>query len=181
MLRAGVVDRDMPAAERLQRTEQLIERYHALVFRYAYRLCGRREAAEDISQEVFLRVFRAVEQLRNASAERAWLCTITRNEFSKWCRKQGAQRSLEQQLALQPSEIDDDLVDVEAEDWVQAALEQLPSEFRTITLMFYFEHLSYTEIAEQLQIPLGTVMSRLNRGKGHLKRWLEKLAAVTDR
>jgi DNA-directed RNA polymerase specialized sigma24 family protein len=53
-----------------------------------------------------------------------------------------------------------------------AALAELPDEFRTTLLMFYFEDLSYQQIAEQLEIPIGTVMSRLSRGKGHLRRWL---------
>jgi RNA polymerase sigma-70 factor (ECF subfamily) len=53
-----------------------------------------------------------------------------------------------------------------------AALAELPDEFRAIVLMFYFEDLSYLQIAEQLEIPIGTVMSRLSRGKAHLRRWL---------
>jgi len=58
-----------------------------------------------------------------------------------------------------------------------AALAELPEEFRLVLLMFYFEELSYQDIAEQLEIPIGTVMSRLSRAKGHLRRRLDDAEA----
>ncbi len=162
--------------DRLARVNQLVERHHELLFRYAFRLTGCRAAAEDIVQEVFLRVFRAIDQLRDELAERAWLLTITRNEFARWCRMATQQRA----SAVVVEDLDDaqepEEHEIEQRDWVQAALEQLPNEFRTVVLMYYFEHLSYTEIANQLALPIGTVMSRLSRAKGHLRRCLDELA-----
>ena len=94
-----------------------------------YRLTGCRSAAEDITQEVFLRAFRSIEQLRDPLAERGWLLTITRNEFARWCRLAAAQRatSTEDDVADQGEAGESDL---ERRDWVQSALEQLPVEFR---------------------------------------------------
>ncbi len=101
--------------------------------------------------------------------------TITRNEFARWCRLAAAQRATATKgEAADPGECGED--DLERRDWVQAALDQLEPEFRVVVLMFYFEQLSYTEIAEAMEIPMGTVMSRLSRAKSHLKRCLDDIA-----
>ena len=163
------------AQQRLARTNQLLANHHELVFRYAYRLTACRSSAEDITQEVFLRAFKSIEQLRDPQAERGWLLAITRNEFARWCRLAAAQRA-----TVSEGEVADPIeggeVDLERRDWVQAALDQLEPEFRAVVLMFYFEQMSYTEIAETLEIPVGTVMSRLSRAKSHLKRCLDDIA-----
>ncbi len=164
------------AQQRHARTNQLMACHHELVFRYAYRLTGCRSSAEDISQEVFLRAFNSIDQLRDPRAERGWLLTITRNEFARWCRLAAAQRA-----ASTADEVADHKAgneqDLERRDWVQVALEQLEPEFQAVVLMFYFEQLSYTEIAQALEIPMGTVMSRLSRAKSHLKRCLSTVAS----
>lgn len=166
----------MSTADRLARTSELVERHHELLFRYAFRLTGCRAAAEDIVQEAFLRAFRALEQLRDELAERGWLLAITRNEFARWCRSAAQQRaSLTEGESIPDGELAVEH-EIERRDWLQAAMEQLPAEFRTVVLMYYFEHLSYTEIAEQLALPIGTVMSRLSRAKSHLRRCLDELA-----
>ncbi len=159
---------DFDDHQRLQYTEQLLDAHQAVVFRYAYRLSGCSSTAEDIAQEVFLRAFRSIHQLRDVAAARGWLLAIARNEFSRLCRKSAAAGV---DLDTQVVEIADEeqTPALDRNEWVALALEQLPSEFRVVLLMFYFEELSYAQIAEQLDIPLGTVMSRLNRGKNHMK------------
>lgn len=166
-----------PLDERLRLTEQLLEEHQATVFRYAFRLSGCAATAEDIVQEVFLRAFRSLHQLRDESAARGWLLTIARNEFMRAVRKTSPAS-----LSIEPpdpetvtAELNVPLLD--QQEWVGVALEQLPEEFRLVLLMFYFEELSYAEIAEQLNIPLGTVMSRLSRGRSHLKQALERANA----
>ncbi len=163
------------AEQRRTRTNQLLATNFEVVFKYAYRLTGCRSSAEDITQEVFLRAFKSIEQLRDPAAERGWLLAITRNEFARWCRLAVTQRSksMDEELADRGAGGESDL---ERRDWVQSAMEQLPPEFRSVVLMFYFEQLSYTEIAESLEIPIGTVMSRLSRAKSQLKRCLDEIA-----
>ena len=165
----------LTAQQRHARTNQLLADNHEVVFRYAFRLTGCRWSAEDVTQEVFLRAFKSIEQLRNPLAERGWLLAITRNEFARWCRLAAAKRatSMDEDVADQVESGEDDL---ERCDWVQVAMEQLPAEFRLVVLMYYFEQLSYTDIAESLVIPIGTVMSRLSRAKSHLKRCLDEIA-----
>jgi RNA polymerase sigma-70 factor (ECF subfamily) len=164
------------AQQRQARTNQLVANNHEVVYRYAYRLTGCRSSAEDITQEVFLRAFKSVEQLRDPLAERGWLLAITRNEFARWCRLTAAQRATSTDDNSIPDQVEGGERDLERRDWVQAALEQLPSEFQAVVLMFYFEQLSYTEIADSLAIPIGTVMSRLSRAKSQLKRCLDDIA-----
>jgi RNA polymerase sigma-70 factor, ECF subfamily len=161
--------------ERLARTNELLECHQESVYKYAYRLTGSRSAAEDVTQEVFLRVFKSIGQLRDPLAEKAWLMTITRNEFSRWCRLAAAHRGSPMNENI-PGCDECSVTGLERDDWVQSALEQLPEEFRTVVLMYYFEELSYAQIAQQLEIPIGTVMSRLSRGKNHLKRCLDQLS-----
>ena len=163
------------AEQRQTRTNQLLATNFEVVFRYAYRLTGCRSSAEDITQEVFLRAFKSIEQLRDPLAERGWLLAITRNEFARWCRLAAAQRTISAQEDF-ADQVEGGERDLERRDWVQAALEHLPVEFRSVVLMFYFEQLSYAEIAESLAIPIGTVMSRLSRAKSHLKRCLDEIA-----
>lgn len=163
-----------PLDERLLRTEKLLEEYQATVFRYAFRLSGCGATAEDIVQEVFLRAFRSLHQLRDESAALGWLLTIARNEFMR-----GVRKTPPVSLSIEPPDPETTAADMnvpllDQQEWVGLALEQLPEEFRLVLLMFYFEELSYAEIAEQLNIPMGTVMSRLSRGRSHLKQALER-------
>ncbi len=155
----------------LEQTEQLLNDHFDTVFRYAYRLTGNSSAAEDVAQEVFLRAFRNSHQLRDAGAAKGWLFVITRNEFARWCKKFAPRSSLEM-LDIPDHQTAADCSAIDREEWVQQALEQLPVDYRTVIGMFYFEQLSYVEIAEELGIPIGTVMSRLNRGRAHLKKTL---------
>ncbi|MGN6134624.1 MAG: RNA polymerase sigma factor [Aureliella sp.] len=153
----------------------LVDRNYAAVYRYAYRLSGCVATAEDITQEVFGKAIAHLHQLRQAQAERGWLMSIARREFMRWLRElTGRAEARPVPLELETALADDDQPQrLDNQDWIQAALCQLNQEARVALLMYYFEDLSYAEIAQQLQIPIGTVMSRLSRGREHLRRALE--------
>lgn len=159
--------------------DAVVDRQHANVYRYAYRLTGCVASAEDIAQEVFLKAFRNFHQLRDPQAERAWLLAITRNEFSRWLRQRAGRVSLASanDVELQCGENQSPEARLVESEWVQAALAELSDEYRVVLLMYYFEDLPYAEISDKLQIPIGTVMSRLNRGRNHLRRHLNEIAA----
>lgn len=148
---------------------QLVEEHASLLYRYAYRLCGQAADADDLTQQTFLVAQERQEQLRSADKARGWLCTILRNLYLK------SRRHVEpQSLELEPVDCrepgpPDGSIDPEE---LQAALQELPEAFRTPLILFYFEEFSYQEIAEQVDVPIGTVMSRLARGKAHLKQRL---------
>ena len=150
----------------------LIAAHHAALYRYAYRLSGCAAEAEDLTQQSFLIAQRKLHQLREAERAGAWLFAVLRSCFLKSLRRQrpipAAALNLEvEEFAGPTPQVDD--IDRER---LATALADLPDEFRLVLLMFYFEELSYQEIAKQLEIPIGTVMSRLSRAKGHLRRRL---------
>lgn len=156
------------------------------VFRYLYRLVGNIPTAEDLSQEVFLRAFRSLHQLRSQEAELGWLLAIARNEFARWC-KQSKLKFVQLSQVLETGTVagvgnlagahdqQSAMRNVERSDWVQVAVNELPNEYRIVLNMYYFEHLSYAEIASELGIPMGTVMSRLSRGRNQLHQVLEQV------
>jgi len=157
----------------------LVVQHHAAVYRYAARLCGCPIEAEDLSQQTFLIAQQKLSQLREPERACAWLLAIVRNCFLKSRRK--ARPLAAESIGLDVDQIAGPAPPREEIDQEQlaTAVADLPAEFRVVVLMFYFEELSYQQIAEQLELPIGTVMSRLSRGKGHLRRRLT--AASSDR
>jgi RNA polymerase sigma-70 factor (ECF subfamily) len=140
------------------------------IYRYAFRLSGTQTDAEDLAQQTFLLAFRKLHQLRKADSLRPWLFAIARSCFLKG---PNLRRPLTgQELAV--DEIPDRAVGEDEIDRekLQAAISDLPEEFRVVVMMFYFEGLSYKEIAVQLDVAPGTVMSRLSRAKGRLRQRL---------
>jgi RNA polymerase sigma-70 factor (ECF subfamily) len=136
--------------------------------------------AEDVVQEAFLRAYRFFSSFRGGDA-RAWLLTIVRNSCWTWLR---ANRAREVATALEDAEEPADTTASAEEDLVRRAdgarlrraLEDLPAEFREVTVLRELEELSYREIAEVAGIPVGTVMSRLSRARRRLQTALARPA-----
>lgn len=149
----------------------LIEEHYALLYRYAFRLSGSRADAEDLTQQTYLTAQQKLGQLREPGHARTWLCTILRNAYLKTLRKRGdvTVRSLES--APEPYTVDKSQPVVD-EERLQQALAEMPEEFRAPVILFYFEEFSYKEIAEQMDVPIGTIMSRLARAKEQLRQKL---------
>jgi RNA polymerase sigma factor (sigma-70 family) len=150
-------------------TAQVVAEHHAAVYRYAYRLTGFEADAEDLTQQVFLAVHRKLPQLRDAQCTRSWLFAILRNCFFKSCQKRRPIPAGNLDLNVDSVAIEVPEEAAVSPDQLQQALNQLPEKFRVVLMMFYYEELSYREIAEQLQVPIGTVMSRLARAKRTLR------------
>lgn len=150
----------------------LVREHHADVYRYACRLAGCPIAAEDLAQQTFLIVHQRLDQLRDQARLRGWLLAIVRRCFLKSLRR--TRPVAAQDLNLNVEEVADRTPNVSQVDReeLHAALVELPDEFRVVLLMFYFEELPYHAIAAELEVPIGTVMSRLSRAKGHLRRKL---------
>ncbi len=152
---------------------ELVAAHHATIYRAAYRLCGSTADAEDLTQQAFLAAQRNLAQLRSAEAAGVWLLAIVRNCFLKECRKRKPLAAENHEIDLDTFAAAEPVPDATFDpEQLQAALASVPPEARVILHMFYFEELSYREIAEQLQVPAGTVMSRLARAKQQLRRRL---------
>ncbi|MCA9027918.1 MAG: sigma-70 family RNA polymerase sigma factor [Planctomycetaceae bacterium] len=162
---------DMTDGDRARIVGEWVEEHASLVYRFAYRLCGSAADAEDLVQQAFLTAQRKFDQLRDGEKVRPWLLTIVRNNYLK---------SLRHTKRFVTFESHDGIVDPSHEHWdrpidseeLQTALNQMPEEFRTPVILFYFEEMSYKDIATHLGIPAGTVMSRLSRGKAYLRQHL---------
>ena len=149
--------------------QRLIDEHLDAVYRYAYRLTGTVCDAEDLTQQVFLLAQQRLDQLREADRARGWLFTILRNSFLKMVQQTQPvpATNVGMNLEMVPAKEESGQAVDSAE--LQAAIDELPAEFRVVVAMFYFEDCSYREISEKLDLPMGTVMSRLARAKGHLR------------
>jgi RNA polymerase sigma-70 factor, ECF subfamily len=157
----------------------------------ALRVTGNRQDAEDLVQEAALSAFRARASFRAGSNFKAWFFKIVMNHFCTAYRRQRSvssiedvedahemylfERTSEAGFFQQQDPVEATLGKLATED-VAAALASLPDEFRTVCTMYLMDDFSYEEIAEMLVIPLGTVRSRLHRGRRMLQKRLWQLA-----
>ena len=164
--------------------EDIVRMHSARVYRLAYRLTGNPHDAEDLTQEVFVRVFRSLSSYTPGTFE-GWLHRITTNLFLDWARRKQRIRfeGLADEMAHRlpgseptPAEAFDD---THLDDDVQAALKALPPEYRAAVVLCDIEGFSYEEIAATLGVKLGTVRSRIHRGRAQLRTALEHRRPAT--
>ena len=156
--------------------EALFRQHEKLVFRTAYLITGSKEAAEDALQEVFISVWKSKHTYDpNKGKLTTWLHRITVNQCSRGkAGKAPAAVSLEEkgvdlpemQQRLQPEEV---VINKLEYDRLLRAMDKLDTRHRSVLVLRYFNDLSYQEIAKALEIPLGTVKSRLNQSLRYLK------------
>lgn len=177
-LRAGIEDA----------YEELINRYQQPVYSIVYRLLGSSTDACDVAQEVFLKIFRNVGHFQEKSSLRTWIFRIAVNEahnhrrwFARHCKHEVAidnnedEHSYSLEHAPDPGRSPfDQALDRETRTLIERALAEINPVFRTAVVLRDIENLSYEEIAEILQVSLGTVKSRILRGREALRRELSQ-------
>ncbi len=155
------------------------------VYRVALRLSGNEAQADDLTQETMLRAFRAWHQFKSGTNVRAWLLTILRNTFiNEYRRTRRAGVSVEvsdvEEFSVfsdvQDADPEGDFFNRIVDDEVLRAIDSLPDEFREAVVLSDIEDLSYAEIAKVLDVPIGTVKSRLFRARQALQRQLYEYA-----
>jgi RNA polymerase sigma-70 factor (ECF subfamily) len=164
----------------------LVEAHYKQAYNLAYHLSGNYDEANDIAQEAFIRVFNSLTHFRGEANFSTWLYRIVTNVFLDERKKQKvrAHSSLEEYLELEdntvtrqiedPSPGHEQLVEQSERNTVVGdAVRALPEIQRSMIAMYHFQSLSYEEIAEVLNLPIGTVKSRLNRARLALKNKLE--------
>jgi len=169
----------MPGRQR--HVERLVEEHYVSLYRYAYRLTGSEADAEDLTQEAFCKAQVHLGQLREPERAKSWLYSILLNAYLHRVRTEKSQPTLSLDLL---DELPDTSVEALPEvdpDQLQKALGELPELFRTPILLYYFDDFSYRDIAEQMDLPIGTVMSRLARAKAWLRAKLLPASAVLGR
>lgn len=165
--------------------DELVRKHHALAYNLAYRMLGDHDRAADATQSAMLRAYRALPRFRHDASFSTWLYRIVTNVCLDQIRRQerGA-RSLtlvgeDADATLDEMDVPDNSGDPaasaeqqERQELVQAALLRLAPDHRAVLVMYDLSGLSYEEIAQALEIPLGTVKSRLNRARHALKEEL---------
>jgi RNA polymerase sigma-70 factor, ECF subfamily len=166
-------------AEPAPTLDDIAHRYGDTVYTMAYRLTGDRDEARDLTQDVFVRVYRNLDRYRPGTFE-GWLYRITKNLFLDRMRRRARVRMepLPDEEWRQPPEPDPGPAErVEAgvlRGDLETALQQLPPTFRAAVVLCDVQGLSYEEIAESTGWPIGTVRSRIHRGRRALRQLLER-------
>jgi RNA polymerase sigma-70 factor, ECF subfamily len=179
--------------------EWLIAHYHQPVYGLVYRILNDPADAADTTQEVFLKVFRGIKRFHGEASLKTWIYRIALHEASNqrrwWFRHKRRETTMESPLTDDESQsfaLKETLVDLhdspfecaaheEIRSKVEEELAQVPEPYRTTVVLRDIEGLSYEEIAEILQVSLGTVKSRLMRGRFALKKRLELYAKQVGR
>jgi RNA polymerase sigma-70 factor (ECF subfamily) len=163
----------------------LVERHKGRVYRTLYQVIGDEQEAQDLAQEVFLKVYRALPGYRGDAAFTTWLHRLTLNLAFDWLR---ARKRRPLQVPLEPPPDPDERPALELpspdegpEDaalrreryrQLHAAIQGLPPDYREVILLYHFYHLSYQQIADRLGVPVRTVETRLYRARILLKKTL---------
>jgi len=154
----------------------LITRWQPRLTRLAWRLTGEREASRDVVQEAWLAIVRGLRRLHDPATFRTWAYRIVRNKCADWMRRRVTQRRATAQLQAETSAASDEPAGPSDEiDRLRAAMATLPADQHTVLTLHYSDELSVADIARVLDIPAGTVKSRLFHARQRLKEVLERI------
>ncbi|MCO7177067.1 RNA polymerase sigma factor SigW [Sporolactobacillus kofuensis] len=161
---------------------ELVDRYKNSVFAISLRMVGNTQEAEDLSQETFIRAFNHIDQYDHDRKFSTWLFRIATNISIDFLRRRKANVSLDavvpgtEGLALSTiipdgGELPDEMMmRKETEEMVQLEIRKLPEKYRSAVILKYIEDLSLKEISEVMDIPVGTVKTRIHRGREMLRK-----------
>ena len=156
-----------------QLLERTVEEFYQPLFGYAMRLCGNVTEALDYTQQTFYLLQQHWNSIRDFSRVKSWLFTTLYREFLNRRKKRARHPHVEwEDASLELPSIDAKQASEMDATVVHEALQELDACYRRPLELFYLSDLSYKEIAERLEVPIGTVMSRLSRGKAELRKRL---------
>jgi RNA polymerase sigma-70 factor (ECF subfamily) len=163
--------------------EDIVGRYWRKVFNVAYKFVGRHDEAEDLTQDIFLKVFKSLATFDRRANFQTWLISVSRNLCIDHYRsvrreREAIDRSVAANDLAPVSDTPGPLAVIEQQDRVallREAMRALPKSLRTAVMLRDIRELSYQDIADQLDLPEGTVKSRINRGRNELARQIRKL------
>ena len=159
--------------------EEIVSRFRRRVFHIAYKFTGRHAEAEDLTQEIFLKLFKSLDKFHRDADFSTWLSSVARNYCIDHYRASKREKEVvvEDLVAfdLAPSSFGNPyraLEDQDRRSLLRRGLDQLPEKLRQAVVLRDLQGLSYQEMADQLKLPEGTVKSRINRGREELMRLL---------
>jgi RNA polymerase sigma-70 factor (ECF subfamily) len=168
--------------------EEIVRLHRRKVFNIAYKFVGKHDLAEDLTQDIFLKLYRSLDTFDRRANFQTWLISVSRNlciDHYRSVRKEREtiNRDVDASTLTPVSRDRSAYSQLELRDRVQllrAALDMLPDTLRTAVLMRDIQELTYQEIADTLHVPEGTVKSRINRGRTELSRQIQKLREQQD-
>jgi len=168
--------------------EEIVRLHRRKVFNIAYKFVGRHDQAEDLTQEVFLKLYKSLDTFDRRANFQTWLISVSRNlciDHYRSVRKERevVNRDIDPAELTPPSSERSAQSVLEQRDRVRLlrqALDKLPAALRTAVLLRDIQELSYQEIAQRLALPEGTVKSRINRGRTELARQFRRLREQQD-
>ena len=169
----------------MQAFNRLVMQYQNLVYNFLYRLSPRLQDAEDLAQNVFIKVYRSIKKLKDPRQFKSWLHRIAVSVYIDEQRRRKTMKerivSDEQALTVHPdpdATPGEQIVLQEFQEHLQNAIDHLPEEFRLAIVLREIQGLSYEEIATALQCSIGTVRSRIFRGRQLLRSMLKSYIAT---
>jgi RNA polymerase sigma-70 factor (ECF subfamily) len=168
--------------------EEIVRLHRRKVFNIAYKFVGKHDLAEDLTQDIFLKLYRSLNTFDRRANFQTWLISVSRNlciDHYRSVRKEREtiNRDVDASTLMPVARERSAYSQLELRDRVQllrAALDTLPPTLRTAVLLRDIQELTYQEIAERLNVPEGTVKSRINRGRTELARQIQKLREQQD-
>ena len=168
--------------------EEIVRLHRRKVFNIAYKFVGKHDLAEDLTQDIFLKLYRSLDTFDRRANFQTWLISVSRNlciDHYRSVRKEREtiNRDVDASTLSPVSRDRSAYAQLELRDRVQllrAALDMLPPTLRTAVLMRDIQELTYQEIADRLNVPEGTVKSRINRGRTELARQIQRLREQQD-
>ncbi len=169
--------------------ELVVRQYRRKVFNIAYKFVGRHDEAEDLTQDVFLKIFKSLSTFDRRANFQTWLISVSRNlciDHYRSVRKEREtiDRDVDANALTPTSHEPGPIAVLEQRDRVvllRHALARLPDTLKTAVLMRDIQEMSYQEIADALRLPEGTVKSRINRGRTELARHVKRLGGDGSR
>ena len=168
--------------------EDIVRLHRRKVFNIAYKFVGKHDLAEDLTQDIFLKLYRSLDTFDRRANFQTWLISVSRNlciDHYRSVRKEREtlNRDVDPSTLMPVSRDRSAYSQLELRDRVQllrAAMDTLPPTLRTAVLLRDIQELTYQEIADRLGVPEGTVKSRINRGRTELARQIQKLREQQD-
>ncbi len=189
---ASLYDRAVPPPDPSANAQELFDRYVVpevdVMYRVAMSLTRNRADAEDLVQDTMLRAFRAIERF-DGRYPRAWLLTILRNAQLNRVRRKRPELLRDPDTTMErvadtsdsATDVEGAVVDATFDARVEESYRRLPDKFRSVVELVDLGSLTYQEAADVLDVPVGTVMSRLHRARNRIKKDLEKVGITSPR
>lgn len=170
------------ASQNVVSFERLLSAYERPIFSFIFRLVGRRETAEDLTQETFIKVYKNLHKIDTSQSVRAWIYKIATRTVYDWLRRERTHREI---LIIDDPDSGFETIDdsntyneIEASADIASALEKLKPMHRAVLLLYFQKELGYAEIAQSLKIPINTVKTHLSRAKKALRDALQNYGSA---